>query len=79
MASLKMSSQRVVGAESLNGDNVSGYYGGDGALFIYRDWEPYRHIFPLWDWRRLPGVTAYAHPGAPMPMLNVRHPLTNNT
>lgn len=79
MASLKMSSQRVIGAESLNGDNVSGYYGGDGALFIYRDWEPYRHIFPLWDWRRLPGVTAYAHPGAPMPMLNVRHPLTNNT
>lgn len=79
MASLKMSSQRVIGAESLNGDNLGGYYGGDGALFIYRDLEPYRRIYPLWDWRRLPGVTAYAHPGAPMPTLNSRRPFTNDS
>lgn len=79
MASLKMSSQRVIGAESLNGDNLGGYYGGDGALFIYRDLEPYHRIYPLWDWRRLPGVTAYAHPGAPMPTLNSRRPFTNDS
>lgn len=59
MASLKMASDRVMGVESMNGDNMKGYYMGDGALYIYKDATEYYDIFPLWDWRKLPGVTCY--------------------
>ena len=58
MASLKMSSTRVRGVESMNGDNMPGFYMGDGAVYVYMDGDEYLDIFPLWNWRRLPGVTA---------------------
>ena len=59
MASLKMASDRVMGVETMNGDNMKGYYMADGALYIYKDATEYYDIFPLWDWRKLPGVTCY--------------------
>lgn len=59
MASLKMSSNRVLGTESLNGDNKKGYYLGDGVLFVYENSNEYSNIFPLWDWRKIPGITCY--------------------
>lgn len=67
MASLKMASQRVIGVEALNGDNMRGYYMADGAMYIYKDGTEYLDIFPLWDWRRLPGITAYMD-DSPLPM-----------
>jgi chondroitin AC lyase len=63
---LKMCSKRVKGSESLNGQNLSGYYLGDGATYIYRTGEEYTDIFPLWNWRMLPGVTCAQDQG-PMP------------
>lgn len=60
MASIKMASDRVIGVESLNGDNMQGYYMADGATYIYRTGQEYLNIFPLWDWRKVPGVTAVA-------------------
>lgn len=68
MASLKMASQRVLGAEMMNGDNMKGYYMGDGALYVYKTGDEYLDIFPLWDWRKLPGVTCYSDNSA-MPLL----------
>lgn len=68
MASLKMASTRVWGVESLNGDNMLGYYMGDGAVYVYMDGDEYLDIFPLWNWRRLPGVTALQD-DAPMPLI----------
>lgn len=59
MASVKMASERVVGVETMNGDNMQGYYMADGATYIYKDGEEYLDIFPLWDWRKIPGVTAF--------------------
>lgn len=59
MASLKMASSRIIGAESLNGDNLKGFYIGDGAIYTYIDGSEYKDVFPLWDWRKVPGVTAY--------------------
>lgn len=68
MASLKMASTRVLGTESMNGDNKEGYYLADGALFVYGTGREYWDIFPVWDWRKVPGVTTYASDAA-MPVL----------
>ena len=68
MASLKMASTRVLGTESMNGDNKKGYYLADGALFVYDTGQEYLNIFPVWDWRKIPGVTTYES-DASMPML----------
>jgi chondroitin AC lyase len=56
-ASVKMSSRRVIGTECVNQENLSGAFLGDGALFVYRTGREYEDLFPVWDWRRLPGVT----------------------
>lgn len=59
MASVKMSSDRVIGAEAGNGDNLKGYYLADGAIYTYVDGDEYSNIYPCWDWRKLPGITSY--------------------
>lgn len=61
-ATLKMSSNRVIGAEVVNSENLSGYHTGDGVLLLYRDNGEYEDIFPVWDWRKLPGVTCAEGP-----------------
>jgi chondroitin AC lyase len=58
-SSIKMSSERVKGAEALNGENLKGYYVADGATYIMVDGNEYNNIFPVWNWRKLPGVTCY--------------------
>jgi len=65
MASLKLSSNRVIGAELVNSENLSGYHTADGALYFYRTGEEYADIFPVWDWSRLPGVTCLQAPVPP--------------
>jgi chondroitin AC lyase len=56
-ATLKMSSKRVIGEELVNTENLSGYYLADGALYLYQSGDEYTNIFPVWDWRKIPGVT----------------------
>ena len=73
MASVKMASDRVVGVEMMNGDNMKGFYMADGATYIYQDGDEYLDIFPLWDWRKLPGVTAFQSDD-PMPIIQKCHP-----
>lgn len=68
MTSLKMASTRVTGAECMNGDNMKGYYMADGAMYLYKNGDEYLDIFPLWDWRKLPGITCYDD-SADMPVL----------
>lgn len=63
---LKMCSRRVKGSESLNGQNLSGYHLADGVTYFYRRGDEYKDIFPLWNWRMLPGVTCAQERG-PMP------------
>lgn len=69
LATVRMSSRRVIGAEAGNGENLRGYHLGDGALYVYRHGGEYRDIFPLWDWRRIPGITARLTDG-PLPVLD---------
>ena len=78
MASIKMASDRIVGVEMMNGDNMKGYYMADGATYIYKDGKEYLDIFPLWDWRKLPGVTAFED-DAPMPLIKSYQPRNKGT
>lgn len=66
MASIKMASQRVIGTELVNEDNLKGFYMGDGATYIYRIGDEYLNVFPFWDWRKIPGITSYES-DAPVP------------
>lgn len=58
-SSIKMSSERVIGSESGNGENLLGYHLGDGVMYVSRSGEEYNNIFPFWDWSKLPGTTTY--------------------
>lgn len=69
MASVKMASSRVIGAESGNGDNMKGYYLADGACYVYVDGDEYLNVFPCWDWRKIPGITSY-HTSDPVKVLS---------
>lgn len=66
MASLRMASDRVIGTELVNEDNLKGYYMADGALYIYVRGDEYHNIFPFIDWRKIPGITTYQS-NAPIP------------
>lgn len=59
---VKMSSRRVIGSESINHENLQGYHLGDGATYFYRKGDEYADLFPVWDWRKLPGVTCAQEP-----------------
>ena len=66
--SVKMCSERVIGAESCNSENLQGYYMGDGATFLYQTGEEYRNIFPFLDWKKIPGTTTQQDDD-PLPVL----------
>jgi chondroitin AC lyase len=57
MFSVRMHSPRTIGGEMVNSENLSGPFLADGATYTYRTGDEYADIFPLWNWRRLPGVT----------------------
>lgn len=59
MASVKMHSCRTIGTEHVNEDNIRGFYLGDGATYYYTDKDDYIDALPFWDWRKVPGTTAY--------------------
>ena len=62
-ASVKMSTRKIIGTESYNGDNAKGAYAADGALYFYSRGDEYEDVFPLWDWRHVPGTTVAEIPG----------------
>ncbi len=65
--SVKMYSPRVLRTEtSVNQENFLGFHLCDGATFILVRGDEYENIQPVWDWRRLPGITARAAAG-PLP------------
>jgi chondroitin AC lyase len=70
--SVRMSSTRTIPTESMNGENLRGRHLGDGVAAIRvgdHAEDGYRAIIPLWDWARLPGITAEqpADPAALLP------------
>ncbi|WP_111710248.1 polysaccharide lyase family 8 super-sandwich domain-containing protein [Lutibacter citreus] len=58
IASIRMCSSRIKGSESGNGENLSGYYLADGAMYVMKTGKEYLNIYPYWDWRKIPGTTS---------------------
>lgn len=56
--STRMVSTRTCRQEKGNGENLLGYYLSDGSTDIAVSGNEYTDIMPLWDWNRIPGVTA---------------------
>lgn len=54
-SSIKMASYRTKWTETINQENLKGYYMGNGIQCIMRHGDEYDAVFPLWDWKKLPG------------------------
>lgn len=66
MASVKMGTSTIISSESTNGDNIYGWYLGDGAIWTLVTGREYEKVHALWDdWRMVPGVTQFR--GVPTP------------
>lgn len=71
MASVKMASNRVIGTERVNEDNQLGFYLGDGATYFYVRGDEYNNVFPLWNWRMIPGTTTFGLDNGRMPKAGI--------
>ena len=77
LTSARMYSTRVLNTDGLiGGENKRTHHISDGAAFIYRTGEEYRDIFPVWDWRRVPGTTCEQRPEPLVPREVQRHGTT---
>lgn len=57
-ASVRMYSGRSRNMESpYNEEGLKNHFFADGSLFITRTGREYDLIFPVWDWRKIPGTT----------------------
>lgn len=77
-ASVRMQSERTIGYEFTNAENQLAQFSADGALLVMRSGKEYRDIFPYWDWRMVPGVTAY-YDGGPLRTDDDRSDKQNNS
>lgn len=57
-ASVRMWSTHTNGTEEIHGENIQGRYLPYGTMVLMRDGLEFDQIFPVWDWKLLPGVTA---------------------
>ena len=55
---VRMVSNRTMRCEYGNGENLKTYFLSDGCTNIVTDGNEYSGIFPVWNWARIPGVTA---------------------
>lgn len=55
---LSMHSSRIANFETMNGENIKGWFTGDGMMYIYgKDSSAYTEFWPTVDMYHLPGVT----------------------
>lgn len=55
---IKMHSRRNRGFESINGENLQGWFLSHGSTFHFLSGSEWRGCWPTLDWTRLPGTTA---------------------
>lgn len=67
--SLKCASDRIIASESGNGENVKGFYQGYGTYYVVKRGNEYKDIFPIWNWRQLPG-SLVEQSEQPLPLFN---------
>ena len=67
-ASVRMSSARTLPSETVNSENLLGWHLGDGATYFMCRGDEYARVYPVWDWRRVPGVTSRLREGDVPPL-----------
>lgn len=55
---VRFSSKSTQLCETLNNENLKGYFLSYGSNCLMTTGDEYDGIFPVWDWARIPGVTA---------------------
>lgn len=55
---VRMTCRGMLSSESVNWENLKCWYLGNGTSFIYTDGKDYDGVFPVYDWRKIPGTTA---------------------
>lgn len=55
--SVRLCSDKNPETEHGNGENIKGNYLSYGGTCIMRDGEEYHSVFPLWNWKLIPGTT----------------------
>ncbi len=56
--SARMFSNRIFNTDQpCNNEGLKSHHIADGVTFIFRTGGEYRNIFPVWDWRKIPGAT----------------------
>lgn len=55
---VRLVSSRTARCEYGNDENLKTYYMSDGCTNIVVNGNEYANIFPIWNWARIPGVTA---------------------
>lgn len=56
---LKTISARTYPTESINSENLKGKLLNSGDAYLIRNGKEYFNLLPVWDWTKLPGVTAF--------------------
>lgn len=77
-SSIRMSSERTIGYEFTNRENTLAHFSASGAVLLMRSGNEYDNIFACWDWRKVPGVTAYDD-GKPIRSSDRREDKQNNS
>ena len=60
-ASVRATSKRTVGNESGQGNGLRNFHMADGVFMHMRTGQEYEDLFPVWDWHKIPGITAELH------------------
>lgn len=77
-ASIRMHSERTIGFEFTNRENLNAWFSADGALLFMQHGSEYENIFAHWDWRSVPGTTSYDD-GRPLRTSDRREDKMNRT
>lgn len=56
---VKTISTRTLPTESINYENLKGRLLNSGETYFVKDGTEYFNLMPVWDWTRLPGITAF--------------------
>ncbi len=65
-ASVRMFSSRNHSTEgNINEEGLKNHHLADGSNFISRTGREYEGVFPVWDWRKIPGTTVVQKPELP--------------
>ena len=56
-ASVRMLAQDLATTDKVNYENLFGHHLSDGAMCLMRSGNEYAGIYPLWNWRQIPGTT----------------------